>query len=783
MRMKCFCIVIVGIVLQSTFTIISASENVCTHYFEKYDSSKLSESNPGLNVTSLDYQKDVLNTGDRILAIDEIRIFDGAEYDYIRYRYDAPRDHVRLTVLRNGEIVDLMLKTIAPVRRLGFSYEVINYIKMCEILDKWKIAYNIEISNCFDQIPFRFVYLINRYLLDHPEDVENGKWVREFLKLYESLVLENWKDATQVKDIPIPEVQQLADFYFSIAQRNKNGEQDPDPSAHGVDLDYFVFCYPYPYVQIPSLGDLHLSDARFQKLLELERQGRVLKRSAFSYYERNQAASSIIDKKLIFFNTIKASLINPENHAGWPYRHKDLFYNDSRKAIIQDLRLKYNRADMDQALYAFALVGPYYRNKDLDAIFEMLEYLSVHSPYLFLRAAYILGTLRSIPELNLRMDAFLKNNGGIPLPREPKMVRYLFDRNIRSLDSEYIPFQWDAARHFRDYNGFDFYYYVYSSMQFSLPLKEWLIEFEKPLLSGADSATQKRMFAELCYKSRRSLSKPIIEIAAKIIQDKRGFGLFIDAITELCYWSRIYGLYSVTTDRILYQLAKIEYSAYTGGIAQSQFLQYEDRTMAKKSAELIYEKYGTPVVALLLADALDQMKMSEEANRYREKVYTFFRYCGYAYCKNKNDRMKWGHFLLRHCSASPATCKMALDTMNSIDDCKTEDNYIYYMEKFGGYISWSYAFLMLDKIDEAIEKLILAMPYKVEYGRIIFFRDKCVWMPDDAKSYMLQAIIQHPKFNETHKQKIINSVIAKDLPALYEKLFTKSKEENGNNQK
>jgi len=264
-------------------------------------------------------EKAGLLPGDRIIAVEGLRIFSPYEYQYVRYHGCQVGKHtLRLTIVRDEKLQEINFQNLNLTRKIGFiaSNEIPHFDAIITHLD---IPFDESLAWNLRRINPRASLALNNWMATTPTESIDLQWLREFVALFSTISNQNWSDAKPVEEtIPIPYFQTLTDFYLSFAERHAEGEQIPDPSAHDVSFEFYVFNYPLPRFVSPALGAPKFADRElvdwFQQCVNnpaLFGTANCPVHFVDPDYLKNDPVATYVQR-------VKWALAIPIQHRGWP---------------------------------------------------------------------------------------------------------------------------------------------------------------------------------------------------------------------------------------------------------------------------------------------------------------------------------------------------------------------------------------------------------------------------------------------------------------------------------
>jgi hypothetical protein len=326
--------------------------------------------------------KSGLERGDLILCMDGFRILSDGEYVIVR-GMETKQATIDLVLNRGGKVIELQLKGLLPGRRGGgFSFD--HQPRLASIIKAYGLRMEQSDGEKLEAFPPSAEQYILHWFTSGQHRGKSKDWLRQHLALYLNLVNQDFgKARAPTEEAPIPFINELNRFYLSIANHNKGGEQKPDWKSHGVELDFYALYYPFPRFRFPPASELTLTDREFVRLLGLR-----ISDPTGSIEERRNAAREYTDKRggEEYVGQVKAALLAPRNHGGWPFRSSQVRFTARRKKTVAGLLAKYEQAGPDAVLYAYCLVAPTTMDRNYAKVGEYINFIARESPYLGVRA-------------------------------------------------------------------------------------------------------------------------------------------------------------------------------------------------------------------------------------------------------------------------------------------------------------------------------------------------------------------------------------------------------------
>ena len=393
-----------------------------------------------------------LRPGDRIIAVDGLRIFGPYEYHYVRYQgCQVGRHTLRLTIVRDGKLQEIAFQDLELTRKIGF-FDPREFLHFDDLLSSLNIAFDESVAWSLRRINLRACLALKNWLDTTPTESIDLQWLKEFVSLFSTISNQKWSEAKPVEQpIPIPYFQSLTDFYLSLAERNAEGEQVPDPSAHDVSFEFYVFNYPLPRFVSPELGNPKITDKGLVKWLQrcvnnpalLGRVDCPVRFSEPDYLKDDPLAT--------YVRRVQWSLAMPIDHRGWPVGYRGEEYSVRSAAgraklitDLEDLREKHPETDH---LLAYCSLGSHILEVNIEEVLAIIKDLRAESPYLAFRAIqlaqWISGKRRQysgtlFDEFWDRLEEYLDANPFQLTPKNSLFVDYVQEKTPESAP----PFFW-----------------------------------------------------------------------------------------------------------------------------------------------------------------------------------------------------------------------------------------------------------------------------------------------------------------------------------------------------
>jgi hypothetical protein len=375
-----------------------------------------------------------IQPGDIILSVDGMRTYGWREFELARFR-NGLASTMTLLINRKGDLLSVKLHDLQPGRDLGLQYDTNQ--EQIRFLD---VAENAGISLADDKVraslqllPAHAAAALDACSKSKKSQVAaDNAWLQEFINLYTSVQTRHYSNATApAHKPPVPYFERLEKFYLAIAAANKLKEVAPSLTQSGEFPEFYVLALPVPDY-LPPLGNLKFADLRFQALLARKyandgRDDPEIIAAAVKY------ASSNADGLDQYLDQVRASLLDPQNQGGWPYRSYLLEKAVSRSLMEQQLtdRMK-DKNSPDWPLDAYTMVSLKLFTGDSEGAASTLDDLGKQSFYLARKAAANDFTARHLSKSNWKgLDSIkkvLQNNGNFLGPDAPELYRWALDK-------------------------------------------------------------------------------------------------------------------------------------------------------------------------------------------------------------------------------------------------------------------------------------------------------------------------------------------------------------------
>jgi len=695
--------------------------------------------------------------GDLLVAVDGYRVYDGREFQLFRRQRGPEADALTLLVERNGDIRRIDVANTPALRRIGQDMRT-NGPTLPALLQQMGVPCGDEERRILIRFPQRAVQEIMDWLAADPGHVRQVDWLRDLTSLYIHLANQEWEQAATLdaKPSPLPYCRRLACFYQSLAERNRHGEQPPDPAAHGESLEFYVINYPYPKFIWPAKGVLTSTDTEF--LLYLDRRyqepfgpGGPAAHWAMEQLEKYERGS----ERQCYMKELKAALVCPNYHGGWPYRTSFVQNAETRKPLVSKLRDGLAKKDADQLLYGYSLVGPLVIDNQEAELLARLEALGQQSPYFCLLATdTALNAAQSCRNQPLKEHLLewwaRKQPAGLP-PGPP---------------SAWLAYVKARSRHFSPLTEFGTEQEALQALgeaAYAQPFATWCA-LRRPLpLAETERALDQALAAPDWVAHRRELLRQIVAVATpdviqndsvrmeQLIRDQAGYGLYLEGMSALLFWGsqppRFEGWMFNSSNILTFDPNDQAYSAMREAVGR---LDWTSPTLDTQAREL-FERLGRPAAALLLADALDAHGRAEPAARIRGEVVRYYRrlteyHRAAAYGKD-------GEFSLLRATvalaSSPATSGQTLEygqRFLAVSSPQQRQDQVY--------LDLAQAALQLGRLPEATTYLIESFNCQTVDDAVYYYDGRMGHSAEAFRAWLWRRLTTHQAFTPELRQKL-----------------------------
>ena len=344
-----------------------------------------------------------LRPGDRIVGVDGVRVRTPAEYTFMRYYHDS-RPVLALTVLRRESLVDVPIEETVPVRRGGFYWRS-PYDKYYELLLDWNLKFNggrqmftragvkeetqeDVVTDLFDSFGVkkpRIVTQAGRLLTRFPARgwetlvalmaggrADDRRWVEAILNVYLHLRFEEMQQAAKMiaetkleSRAPTPFLKDLVTFYRRVSEGPPGWGAPRIWERYETDLAFFVVCYPYPVRKEKGTTKSFAFDPEFQRMFDEATAGIWVDHGAIGAkamrYAHAGAGGDPVER---YVGQVRAALLDPGEHGGWPYRSPVAMTNEQRTKILAGMAERLKERPEERVLTAFVMLCPAVVNND-----------------------------------------------------------------------------------------------------------------------------------------------------------------------------------------------------------------------------------------------------------------------------------------------------------------------------------------------------------------------------------------------------------------------------------
>jgi len=721
-----------------------------------------------------------LREDDQILALNGHRIYSRWEYDFFRNQRDRGSDfRLDLIINRRGHLLSLTAGPAMPVRKIGFDEgEQLTYFDY--YLRNLGVEVPPEVAASLRRIPVRANYAIEDWLKKEPDGIHSLEWLQEFVELRLLLANQEWDQVESPQhEIPVPYFQKLTDFYLSVAERNRDGEQIPDPKAHNVSLDYYVFHYPFPRFA-PPLGELAFSDKFFLNLVK-QRHADTTRTEPIDQFTGNDIDTQSLASEHIWF--AQRVLVRPEQHSADLFRYRgqndDGVLSDGvRPHHIEELRRLIALQDENETLYSFALAPLYALDGNSKELVSLAERTRSLSPYMAFRSVGWArevwqrrhGTTRQ-KDLEILLS-YLREHPFQVTPKKSEFYDFVMPRS-RFLMNNPQNFVGEPTQSGMIYHPVTF------SHTFGRPNT---IHEEADLLNAAiDSPNFADHRAELLQRVERlaipTASADDLSRLSRLGRDGLGRGLILDSFIEIAYSDFLSNqadpaFRDAMVDQLMRQVMWPRTDQYDRGYAYvyqlTSSLDDDDPEANRDKLLEAYADHGDVASTCLIAAELDKYGFADEATEMRGKVDRFV-YAVLSRTRSLRGQMAHSFVDIAQLCGHDETLKMHRGINVMVR---------YYLD--------------LPDIPHEIPAYLMAARYEIGRGKLeratrfllesftaaptvrsqpLYLFEGQVSKSDGAyRAWLLRRLVKHEAFNDELRQKLAASPIPKAHPDVAEEL-------------
>jgi hypothetical protein len=695
-------------------------------------------------------QKMGLRIGDRLIGLDGVHVVGEAEWDLARLRRPEPSKEMQVTVLRDGQIIELQSQKVLPIRRLGFDFHEDTQSSQRALEN---IGFRITERRPFmSSLSPRATLALLRWSA-HWDGHDDRTWIPALCTQWEALTSGRWRDAAACGPVLVPdscpEIQRLAKFYTTIAAYHVNGEQPPDPNWHGESLLYYVINYPYPRLFLPSLGTATHPDASFIQGLEHLRLNleQVLDANLTQQIEQQNGESNYL------FN-VRRSILDPISHGGWPYRHEEVVRRNTRPKIIKELRKSVADADALKDLSRYALIqanlvdAADLRRKDpLAEALALVTDLQSTSPLLGYLAIKSLKHNCAFWDINNVRERIRTVLMASPLPagEQPKS---LFLDYLRSHEASlnFLLFPDDIA----PLSGQ--LHLVYGALSRRVTFTDLHQQFAAADVATLPLEQRQELMAQMLDYVRDSCQQADVDAMAKLELP----GLLCDALGEIAHWhARTDGDQSWLFSQNNILLRHKDEQAMIERVRASQ-IPWDNHEAATALVRHLYLTPGTPFATELLAELCEHNQRSDLSKHLRELLtsnYNHFHTLGDLRKFNRQTRSWFLEEQLRVTAAFPSTAPLALTLGDRFQALERKDN-----DWDSIYLHRAHASLVSAQIDQTVGFICSSFSAHNQDRNAIFFTPSQIL--NDCRSmrtWILQQLILKNELTTAERQLLIAS--------------------------
>jgi len=281
--------------------------------------------------------------------------------------------------------------------------------------------------------PYRGYVHLKRWLASDTANKDKLDWLNEFLDLLTIMSNQEYKKAKPLKNKPpIPFYAEVAEFYLSVARHNLPKQKPPDWKVHGVGIDFYVICYPYPrYIPAP-IGEINLSDKKFQELLVKYHKSDFKRDPESDRLAAKYAHGEKPNNTEKYIGLIKHDLLDAGS-ARCTFHSYLISKEEQRAPVLKNLVARFDKNDNDAVLYGLCLLAPSLHEEDFKQIVKVLKVLIKRSPYLATKGIRIMRH----PEIIFKrgntknaVNQVLKEMFIQQSPKPSEFYRFLFKGNV-----------------------------------------------------------------------------------------------------------------------------------------------------------------------------------------------------------------------------------------------------------------------------------------------------------------------------------------------------------------
>ncbi len=291
-----------------------------------------------------------IQRGDRLLAVDGVRVYGVREFVYLLGRRPAGRYGVDLAVAGSDGLRGVTIAAALRREMLGLRLDDPE-VPLAKALAARGLQLDEVAGACLNVLPLRYRLGLYDALPVDPATPVPG-WMRRLVERYLALCREDYEAAGSgpAPAVPRPRLAALAAFHVRFAQSMLSDPGAVSPRACGVDPEFFAFCLPWPHVPKPPLGPAFADPSPLRRhLAESRRDGRDLSAPAREFCRSLLETS---DRLAILLGLVQASLIAPEAYGMRLAGLSDLRLAEQLDPLISrlDRRLAAEPAVLDEAV-------------------------------------------------------------------------------------------------------------------------------------------------------------------------------------------------------------------------------------------------------------------------------------------------------------------------------------------------------------------------------------------------------------------------------------------------
>ena len=375
-----------------------------------------------------------LRAGDRLLAIDGLRIHDQSELRLYQETlpYQAPQE--TWTVVREQELLEVVVSGLDANRNVGVRMITAEDQPTADkLLERCGIAVKAEDRALLQLMPGAVVHALQDWLAQQKPApaAAPAPWLAALCTL-ELQALRGETAIPAAVPVPVPLLASYDAFLRAVTAGRLQGDRDPDLAAFGVDRFTAALWYPYSAAPALALGTPRLGHDELTRLLTA-----LVDDPAGSLDERRAAANpwtafGADGSPDRFLGQVAASLLDDVRHGGWPFRSVLIANASTRAPIVEELQKRVAAKSEDADLAAYALLGPLTMNGDVQGVLAAFAALRADSPYLAWRGARVVDFAagrNGHEEVGKALEESLGHQPLLALPPCPRIYAYCLARS------------------------------------------------------------------------------------------------------------------------------------------------------------------------------------------------------------------------------------------------------------------------------------------------------------------------------------------------------------------